>query len=226
MFLSTIKNRKQQNVFTRRQVIRLVGSLSLLIFLWKLNINVEVVGQTLIKSNFVLVILAIGLIVPIVFLKARRWQLLLKIFSIQLSYKEAIKLYALGLSFGSFTPAQSGDFIKALYLQQAGYSLGSVSFTVVIDRLFDLLLLIVLCLVGLVWLTNHFSAFAPIVAITSLGMLGVALLVIIPGSRRFLVTKFISKNWQTILLQVQTLKSRLWKKYQTLTSVLPSSKLI
>ncbi len=102
-------------------------------------------------------VLSIALVLPMVAAKAFRWQILLRTLDINLSYKETLILYGVGLYGGVLTPGQVGDFIKAYYLQQRGCSLTAATKSVLLDRLFDLGLLIVAGCWGLI----RFSPLSP-----------------------------------------------------------------
>jgi uncharacterized protein (TIRG00374 family) len=56
----------------------------------------------------------------------------------------------IGLYLGGATPGQSGDFIKAWYLQERGQPLAPALFSIVLDRLFDFLIMALLALFALV----------------------------------------------------------------------------
>jgi uncharacterized protein (TIRG00374 family) len=59
-------------------------------------------------------------------------------------------LYMIGLFLGGATPGQSGDFLKAWYLRERGQPLAPVLFSILLDRLFDFLIMALLSLLGLI----------------------------------------------------------------------------
>jgi hypothetical protein len=81
--------------------------------------------------------------------------------------RQAAALYGLGLSAGSITPGQAGDLIKAFSLQKQGYSPGKSLGSVLLDRLFDVLILVLLAIFGLLQLGKDFTGQLP----TMLGLL-------------------------------------------------------
>ncbi len=127
-----------------RWAVRLGGTALLVFFLWRLNLNLGLVAEELERANLWLVAAAVLLIFPILLLKTWRWTLLLKSLDIPVQFGRAYHLYALGLSAGSFTPGQLGDAIKAWELRRDGFSLGHSLMSVVLDRLCDVLVLLVL----------------------------------------------------------------------------------
>lgn len=171
----------------KRWAVRLSGTFLLLFFLWKLNLNLGQVAKDLLKANLVLLAAAVGLILPILALKALRWRLVLQGLDIQISFGAAFRLYALGLAAGSFTPGQLGDTVKAWYLRDQGYSLTTGLMSVVLDRLFDLVILALLATSGLLLLGQTFLGDLPAVLVLTVG-LGAALLALWVPSWRARVT--------------------------------------
>jgi glycosyltransferase 2 family protein len=120
-----------------RWVIRLLG---LALFIGILFVvDVPHIWATLSTANFALVALSIILVLPHLATKAWRWQVLLRGVGINIDLLDASRLYAIGQAAGFLTPGQAGDAVKAVYLKGAGHSLGRSLVTVVVDRLYDLL---------------------------------------------------------------------------------------
>lgn len=90
-------------------------------------------------ANFCLVALSVALVIPHLATKAWRWQVLLRGVGIDIGLVEAMRLYAIGQAAGFLTPGQAGDAVKAVYLRAEGHSLGRSLVTVMVDRLYDLL---------------------------------------------------------------------------------------
>jgi len=83
--------------------------------------------------------------------KAWRWNMLMRELCMQApSLGYSMILYMIGLFWGSATPGQSGDFIKAWYLRERGQPLASGLFSILLDRLFDFLIMALLSLLGLI----------------------------------------------------------------------------
>jgi len=120
-----------------RWLIRLLGLLIFVAILFVVDVP-HILGY-LAQANFWLVALSIVLVVPHLATKAWRWQVLLGGVGINIDLLEASRLYAIGQAAGFLTPGQAGDAVKAVYLRGAGHSLGRSLVTVVVDRLYDLL---------------------------------------------------------------------------------------
>ena len=120
-----------------RWVIRLIGLALFVAILY--FVDVPHILTYLRTANFWLVALSILLVIPHLATKAWRWQVLLRGVGINIGLLEAARLYAIGQAAGFLTPGQAGDAVKAVYLRADGHSLGRSLVTVVVDRLYDLL---------------------------------------------------------------------------------------
>ena len=98
-----------------------------------------------------LIIGAVLLNIPILFLKAWRWKSLLDIQSYRVGMYQSVMAYLSGMFLGIVTPGQVGEFSKALYLRQLGIcSVLDASVSVLFDRVLDLFILLLLALIALI----------------------------------------------------------------------------
>ncbi|HEX2914711.1 MAG TPA: lysylphosphatidylglycerol synthase transmembrane domain-containing protein [Chloroflexia bacterium] len=167
----------------KRWAIRLAGTLLLFFCLWKLHLNLAQIEKELLQAAPLPLLAAVLLIFPIIALKTYRWQIILNSLHINLPFKPACRLYALGLSLGSFTPGQLGDAVKAWKLQALGYSLGAGLLTVVLDRLFDIALLLVLAIAGLFMLGAGFENQLPGLLLMLFGTVAGLVVLLVPSFR-------------------------------------------
>jgi glycosyltransferase 2 family protein len=130
-------------------LIRLIGPALLVIFLWNSDTRLIVSSfSTLRPFPF---LLSLALFLPFIAVKAWRWNIIMRELGMQApSLGYAIILYMIGLFLGGTTPGQAGDFIKAWYLRERGQQLAPALFSIVLDRLFDFLIMAVLALLSLV----------------------------------------------------------------------------
>jgi glycosyltransferase 2 family protein len=181
--------KRKQN---RKLIVRLLGTSLLLIFLFRLNLNFEQIAQSLLNANLWFILSAILLIIPIIITKAYRWQQILAGQNLSINFSQALALYGLGVSLGSFTPGQLGDFLKAWYLKNKGYALVPAVVSVIYDRLFDLGLLVLLTLGGLFFLNTSFNNYFQFIFLTIIGLL--LILALLFSSRlQKLTSKIITK---------------------------------
>jgi uncharacterized protein (TIRG00374 family) len=131
-----------------RKLIRLSGPLLFLLILSRMDLGrmVEIIGA--IRVDFLLA--ALFLYPCLILLKAWRWHILLSQQEINYGLAPAFLAYNSSLSVGYVTPGRLGEFVKALYLRQdEGIPLGQALSSVLMDRLFDLYLLLMTAGLGI-----------------------------------------------------------------------------
>lgn len=145
------KGRKRGSVVKRamrRWVPRVVGIALSVAAVAK--VGQKAVWSTLAHANGWLVLLAAVAVFPLLAPKARRWQGVLADFGIALPWRDAFRFYAIGLWAAIATPGQVGDGLKAWYVRGRGGHLAPALASVVVDRLFDVLLLLLAAAFGVV----------------------------------------------------------------------------
>lgn len=126
-------------------------------------------------ANPWLVAIAAVAVFPLLAPKARRWQIVLADFGIALPWRDAFRFYAIGLWAAIVTPGQLGDGLKAWYVQSRGGNLAPALASVVVDRLFDVLMLLCAAAVGVAIYGAAFGAqFAVVGALTVVTICGIA----------------------------------------------------
>lgn len=104
----------------------------------------------MLKTNLSFLFLAMTLNIPHLFIKSYRWNFLLKQQKINYSPFQSFLIYMSSLYVGFITPGRIGEFVKALYLKSdKGISISKGFSSVLVDRLFDLYLLIILGFIGI-----------------------------------------------------------------------------
>ena len=129
-------------------VARLLISLGLLAFVLR-AIGLERIGRVLLEAEPGLFVIALGLFVVGVVVRALRWRALLVALGLQIPLGRLVYLYFLGTFFNMFLPTGfGGDVVRVVELSQdADPTL--VTGTVIVDRLTGLLMLFVLALLAL-----------------------------------------------------------------------------
>jgi uncharacterized protein (TIRG00374 family) len=133
--------RKHKTFLRLAAVAALVG---LVLFL---RIDLRETFALVAGANVWLVALAVLGFVPFLLTKAWRWQIILRDLGVAIPFREAVRLYALGLGAGMITPGNVGDAIKVAYFRERGFSQSVIS--VVLDRIWDVLILLLLSASGL-----------------------------------------------------------------------------
>ncbi len=132
-----------------RWLIRLIGPALLILFLWRSDVGK--IASAFQQMTLWPVLLSLALMPVFIWVKAWRWNMLMGELGItQPSLRQSMAYYTIGLFLGGTTPGQSGDFIKAWYVRRPGEPLAPIMFSIVLDRLFDFLIMALLALLALV----------------------------------------------------------------------------
>lgn len=124
------------------------------IFIWiACQVEWNQIRTIMYQCDFLLLSLAFCLSIPHLALKSIRWKYLLEIQGYDLSIKQAISYYLSGIYLGMITPGRVGEFSRAIFLKQSGIvkSVGISFASVIVDRLFDLYVLFVFSMLGIVY---------------------------------------------------------------------------
>ena len=131
-----------------KKYIRLIGLFILILIL--LRIDFTKLFSTLLHVNIFYLFCAVLLNVPHLFFKSLRWNLLLKKQGIHYSLFQSYLVYMSALYIGYITPGRLGEFVKVLYLKSdKGISLSKGFSNVLLDRVFDLYILVILGFIGI-----------------------------------------------------------------------------
>ena len=133
----------------KKWALRLIGPVILLILLFQFDISkiLEVLRQ----ASIIPIVLAYLMFIPSLFFRTVRWRLLMAPQGIHLGFFESLNIYSLSIFLGVVTPGRFGEFIKAFYLKQKGNTLGASFFSVVLDRVYDILFLLIFGCGALSW---------------------------------------------------------------------------
>ena len=154
----------------KKDYIQVLGVVIFAILLYKINVLKLI--PVFRNADVYLIGVSVLLAIPSMLLRAIRWNLLLRIQGINYSLKDAVSVYLAGWYLGIVTPGRTGDFIKVLYVRkEKSVSYGKAFVSVLIDRFFDLTLIVIVAILGICFL----SLFARL-SYVSLGLLGVIVL--------------------------------------------------
>jgi len=154
-------------------IIKYFGLIILVIILLKLDLIL--LKYEILKIDPTFLFLAMIINIPHLFIKSYRWNYLLKQQRINYSAVQSFLVYMSSLYVGFITPGRLGEFVKTLYLKSdKGINISKGFSSVLVDRLFDLYLLIILGFIGL-WqfgvlgkLSDTFFIFSVVVMLTPL----------------------------------------------------------
>lgn len=170
--------KKHQTLFRILTVLALVG----LVLVLRIDLGETV--KILLNANYGLVALSVLGFVPFLLVKAWRWQIILRDLGVPIPFRQAVRLYALGLGAGMLTPGQVGEAIKIAYFRERGFGQSIIS--IVLDRLWDVLILIMLAGVGALFFVQLFEGEMVAIGLLLGGTIAMFALVNYPPVQRWL----------------------------------------
>ncbi len=135
--------------------LRLLTALALIALVLFLKIDLRETFSILANANVLLVALSVLGFIPFLLVKAWRWQVILRDLGVAIPFGQAVRLYALGLGAGMLTPGQVGDAVKIAYFRERGFGQSIIS--ILLDRLWDVLILVLLAGSGALFFVQLFE---------------------------------------------------------------------
>lgn len=155
--------------------LRLAGVVLLVALVLFFKVDLRETFAILANANPALVALSVLGFIPFLAVKAWRWQIILRDLGVSIPFREAIRLYALGLGAGMITPGQVGDAIKIAYFRERGFGQSLIS--VIFDRLWDVLILVLLAATGALFFVQLFEGEGIAIVLLLVGTLALFLLI-------------------------------------------------
>ncbi len=162
--------------------VRLLGVLLLVVLVVVFKIDLAQTAALIARADLSYVALAVILFIPFLVVKAWRWQVILRDLKITIPLGEALELYALGLGAGMVTPGQVGDAVKVAYFRERG--LGRALLSVLLDRLWDVLALLLLAGSGAILFWQQLEGEWLAVALLGIGTVGLLAITATPSAQR------------------------------------------
>ncbi|MAG08696.1 hypothetical protein CMO89_04430 [Candidatus Woesearchaeota archaeon] len=163
-----------------------------------------------VKNIKIIYLLAVPFfLIFLIFLKGLKWKLILNMLGIEYSLKRSCEIWCLGFFTGLITPGRVGDIMRAFYVKkEANKNLSEALISVFLDRLIDLLTLLVLFVISLVAFSVIFRTDFSYIIIASILFIVIILagLFLIKKNfvRRFvsyMVSFFVPKNYSKSILE-------------------------
>lgn len=157
--------------------------------------NLRLIAMNIKNVNVLYVIAALLLTFPMFTVKALCWNYIKRKQGIKYSLKNSILMYWSGMSIGFVTPGRIGELAKVFYLKNDGYSTGKSFVSMFLDRLSDLVFLVIFILLGLcIFYLKLIKNLYPIIIIATIGILIVFVLI-----KRGLITTLFNKMFQFMI---------------------------
>ncbi len=137
----------------KEAVLKVIFGFGVLFFLLYL-IGLENIVNSFSGANVQIIILSITILPVVTILHIVRWKMIVNVINNKISFWETVKIYMIGLFFGTITPSKLGEFLKYHYLNKRGISKGTSLSLSLLDRLFDLIIVSVFSVIGIFLVTN------------------------------------------------------------------------
>ena len=118
----------------------LVGLIIFLIILSQVNLSVLI--NVLLNINLFFLLIVFVLSVLSLVIRSIKWKFLIEKASMKLNFFDLLKFYFIGLFLGILTPGRIGEFSKSIYVNKKIKSLPVAIATVIMDRLIDIIVLV------------------------------------------------------------------------------------
>jgi len=131
-----------------KDILRIIGLVIFVIIISKLDF--VKLKEIIIEADISLLLLAVFLNIPVLFIKAARWKLVLGYSGSKISMKNSLLYNTSGIFLGIITPGRIGELAKVFYLKNESISYSKGITSVIIDRMHDLFLLLFFGFIGLI----------------------------------------------------------------------------
>ncbi len=142
-------------IFKNKWLLRVIGVALFIFILCKINLRETLSVLSGINIYYFLIVICIMTLGSII--KPYRWKYILKISEINYPFWKTFKLYFIGLFLGIITPGRVGEAGKIFYLKKDNHPTSKSMISIFIDRLADLIYLIVFGYLGLFLFFNLFK---------------------------------------------------------------------
>ena len=142
------------------------------------------------QINWFFLLATILSMLVVITVRSWRWQSILSALEIKISKKESISLYWLGAFVGVVTPGRLGELIKVYFLKNKGYSSFRSFFSVILDRLIDVLTFLVFGLLIFFFFTKEIGVY---ILILGIGVLLAVIFILFLVDQRSFIHKIFAK---------------------------------
>jgi len=174
------------------KIIKIIISLSLIVMIIHI-IDLESVISIISKMSISSWLITVGFVIINNILAYIRWYLILNCLNACIHWRKTINLFFIGLSLNQFLPTSVvGDLFKIWKIKKLTSSIELGLISIIIDRLFPLMNLIIILSINLFWLLQVFDI--KIQQFNTIIMVFTVILIIIFMTGFILINKFINSS--------------------------------
>lgn len=176
-----------------RTFLQLLGPLIFFYILFKIDYQLLFKEAKLLKWYFL--VLASGIVIIEIIIRSLRWRAILSALGINISKIDSINLHWLGTFVGIITPGRFGELIKVYFLKNKGYNTFRSFFSIILDRFFDIFVLLFLGLLVFFFFLKEASIY---IIVLGLILLLIIIFIFLLIDQRSFISKFFSRIIQKI----------------------------
>lgn len=154
------------------KITKYLGLIGIILFFYIISkIDINQVITIVSSANLFFISLSMIMLFFAIILRSLRWKTIIKATGFNIPLKDCTLIWLKGYFLGGVTPGRVGDLFRAKFLtDKIGISLGKSLLTAVIDRIFDILVIFGLSVLGILMISQLFGrvVFSPHIAISLL----------------------------------------------------------
>lgn len=141
------------------KITKYLGLVGIILFVYIISkVDLNHVINILSSANPFFIALSIVPLFFVIVLRSLRWKVIINATGFDISLKDCFLIWLKGYFLGGVTPGRVGDLFRAKFLtDKIGISLGKSVLTAVIDRLFDILVIFGLSVLGILTISQLFG---------------------------------------------------------------------
>ena len=141
------------------KITKYLGLIGIILFVYIISkINLNHVINIFSSANPFFIVLSMVMLFFMIILRSLRWKILIKATGFDIPLKDCSLIWLKGYFLGGITPGRIGDLFRAKFLSdKIEIPLGKSVLTAVIDRLFDILVIFGLSVLGILMISQLFG---------------------------------------------------------------------
>jgi len=168
--------------------LRILGPLIFIYILFQIDYSLLFKEIKLLKWYFL--VLAVIFMILEIAIKSLRWQCILSSLGIIISKSKCLSLHWLGIFVGVITPGRLGELIKVYFLKNKGYNAFCSLFSVILDRIIDIFILLFFGFLIFIFFLRDVGAYMIVLSII---LLLIIILIFLLFDQRSWLNKFFGK---------------------------------
>lgn len=184
---------------TRKWAGKSLGVILFLVILWR--IDAKQMLAILFQSEKGFIAAGILLTIPLTLIKSIRWRRILKALNHDYPKSLSCLAYYAGQFWGLVSPARIGEFIKIRYLQRFHVSVIDATFSVLMDRISDVISLFLIAALSLLFWEEKFDIL-PYLAVIVLSALLIVVILATLSLKGAFVNGFLSKVPEKLRIKI------------------------